>query len=292
MKLRTGLAAIGVAAVVAALTSCATTRPAARALLTDCAADCPEMVAIPPGSYAMGSPPDETDRQPDEGPVHTVHIRRSFAVSKYPVTVAQFASFVAATGYDAGNDCWTVEDGKGEVRAGRNWREPGFPQTGSQPVVCVSWHDAQAYAAWLTRRTGHRYRLPTEAEYEYINRAGTTTAYWWGTAAGSGHANCVDCGSAWDNRQTSPVGSFAPNPFGLYDTAGNVWSWTQDCYHDTYATAPADGTADEAGDCSKRAVRGGFWTYLAKDLRSANRFGIAAESRRNGYGFRVARDLT
>jgi formylglycine-generating enzyme required for sulfatase activity len=139
--------------------------------------------------------------------------------------------------------------------------------------------------------TGQPYRLLTEAEWEYAARAGATTAYYWGGEIGKENANCNNCGSEWDNRQTSPVGSFKPNAFGLYDMAGNVWQWVQDCYHGDYEEAPTDGSAWTSGDCSNRVVRGGSWNYSPQLLRSANRIRSATDGRNNSLGFRVGRTL-
>src|SRR5262249_50321120 len=153
--------------------------------------------------------------------------------------------------------------------------------------------DAQQYIAWLSKMTGKPYRLLTEAEWEYAARAGTTTVYYWSDEIGKGNANCMGCGSQWDNRQTSPVGSFKPNAFGLYDMAGNVWQWVEDCYHDDYNEAPTNGSAwITISDCSRRVVRGGSWIVDPKDLRSADRDWDSTGNRGNNFGFRVGRTLT
>ena len=162
---------------------------------------------------------------------------------------------------------------------------------GTRPVINVSWDDAQQYVAWFSKMTGRPYRLLTEAEWEYAARAGSTTAYFWGDEIGKGNANCTGCGSQWDNRQTSPVGSFKPNAFGLYDMAGNVWQWVQDCYHDNYDGAPTDGSAWTIGDCSRRVVRGGSWYNDPQDLRSANRLWFSTDGRMPHIGFRLGRTL-
>ncbi|MGB6537559.1 MAG: SUMF1/EgtB/PvdO family nonheme iron enzyme [Xanthobacteraceae bacterium] len=185
----------------------------------------------------------------------------------------------------------TVEDGKTEERADRSWRAPGFPQTGSQPGVCLNWNDASAYIAWLAKKIGKPYRLLAESEYEYGTRAGTQTAYPWGTAIGKNNANCDGCGSQWDNKQTAPVGSFAANGFGLYNMVGNVWEWTQDCWHDSYSGAPANGSAWTSGDCGRRVLRGGSWGNYPRSLRSAFRLGSRSVGRSNDGGFRVGRTL-
>ena len=146
--------------------------------------------------------------------------------------------------------------------------DSGFGR-GTKPVINVNWDDAQQYVAWFSKMTGQPYRLLTEAEWEYAARAGTTTAYSWGDEIGKGNANCNGCGSKWDNRETSPVGSFKPNAFGLYDMHGNVWQWVQDCYHDNYNGAPTDGSAWTSGDCSRRVLRGGAWGNFPRNLRAA-----------------------
>ena len=153
----------------------------------------------------------------------------------------------------------------------------------------MSWDDANAYVAWLSKLTGKSYRLLSEAEYEYATRAGTQTAYPWGNAIGENNATCNGCGSPpWDNRQTAPVGSFAPNQFGLYDMVGNVFEWTEDCYNYSYNGAPANGAAWTSGDCSLRVVRGGSWLHSPDGLRSASRYGFSSVLR---LSFRVGRTL-
>lgn len=247
------------------------------------AGEAPEMVTVAPGSFLMGSA--------DHGPAHMVQISRAFAVAKYPVTVAEFARFVKETGYDIGKQCVTHVGTAHGIATEHGWNNPGFPQTVRQPVVCVSWNDAQAYAAWLSKRTGRAYRLLSEAEYEYVNRAGSTGAYWWGEEVGRNHAACDGCGSSWDAKQSAPVGSFAPNPFGLYDTSGNVWSWTQDCWNVSYVGLPADGSAATQGDCDQRTIRGGSWGHDTKALQVTDRHAIQVDIRDFYLGFRLARTL-
>ena len=205
----------------------------------DCSG-CPEMVAVPAGSYLMGSPEDETGRDADEGPVHRVTIAEPFAAGRYEVTFAE----------------WDVCHRVG--RCSHNPDDQGWGR-GNRPVVDVSWDDAQEYVRWLSLRTGREYRLLSESEWEYVARAGTTTRYWWGDEVGRNRANCDGCGSPWDARQTAPVGSFQANAFGLHDVHGNVWEWVQDCRNDGYAGAPADGSAWESGSCTWHGIRGGSW---------------------------------
>jgi formylglycine-generating enzyme required for sulfatase activity len=244
----------------------------ALASFRECAKDCPEMIVIPAGSFTMGSPMTEQGRDSDEGPQHKVVIAKRFAVSKFDVTFADWDACVSVGGCPKATDSAFGRD--------------------TRPVINVTWDDAQQYAAWFSKMTGQRYRLLTEAEWEYAARAGSTTVYSWGDGIGKGNANCNGCGSEWDNRQTSPVGSFKPNKFGLYDMAGNVWQWVQDCYHDDYQGAPTDSSEWTGGDCSRRVVRGGSWNSYPRDLRSARRYGYASDSRYRPLGFRVGRTLT
>ena len=249
--------------------------------------ECPEMVVVREGRFRMGS----TAGHDDELPVHEVTIARQFAVGVNEVTRGEFARFVSATGRSMGNACWTYEGGEWKERSGRHWRSPGFSQTDSHPVVCVSWSDAKAYVRWLSRETGEAYRLLSEAEWEYVARAGTTTAYWWGNGIGRSRANCGDgCGDSY--RYTAPVGSFSANPFGLYDMHGNVWEWVEDCWNGSYRGAPSDGSAWTSGDCARRVLRGGSWHFSPRGLRSAIRFRYSTGNRDSHAGFRVARTLT
>ena len=263
--------------------------------------DCPEMVAIPAGRFVMGSPATERGRFDAEGPQHAVAVR-AFAIGKYEVTNAQFLAFLQETAYQPA-PCDPV--------LGLTWHSPGrgiaYPpgRTDSplEPAVCLSWHDAQAYLAWLNRKVRASlpkkregpYRLPSEAEWEYAARAGTATARWWGEAIGSGKANCHGCGSKWDDTLIAPVGSFGPNPFGVYDMLGNVWQWVDDCWNESYVGAPADGSPWLTGDCGKRVLRGGSWSNVPEFVRSASRSRAEASGRGFDYssyaGFRVARTL-
>jgi formylglycine-generating enzyme required for sulfatase activity len=226
-------------------------------------------------------------------------------VSKYPITVAEYARFVADTHYDAGNACLTYEDRDPIERVGRNWRRVDFNQTITDPALCVNWDDARAYVAWLSKKTGHSYRLLSESEYEYSNRAGAETAYWWGgdPSLACRYSNGADstlrthfpnlnvntCGDGY--MFTSPVGSFTANPFGLYDVTGNVWSWVADCFNADYSSAPLDGSANVGGDCKEKTIRGGGWNSDPGTLRSANRDWRQTSNRDHFVGFRVARSL-
>jgi formylglycine-generating enzyme required for sulfatase activity len=238
----------------------------------ECDKDCPEMVVVPAGRFMMGSPVSEKGHTADESPQHTVTISAPFAVSKFPVTFADWDACVAVGG------CPQIS-------------VSGFGR-GTRPAVNLSWHQTQIYVSWLSRMTGKHYRLLSEAEWEYAARAGSTTAYPWGEEIGVGQANCIGCGSEWDNKRTSPVGSFTPNAFGLYDTNGNVWQWIEDCYHDSYEGAPSDSSPWTQGcDEGRRAVRGGGWDSLAIALRTANRDRISLGNQLNDIGFRISRSL-
>lgn len=239
----------------------------------------PEMVVVPAGEFWMGSLPDEPERWgDDEGPRHKVILPRPFAIGKYAVTFEEWDAAVA--------------DGLNMDRpaADRGWGR------GRRPVINVSWIDAQAYAQWLSRKTGRTYRLPSEAEWEYAARAGTTTPFWWGKTITPRQANYkgedIYAGGGEKGefrRKTVPVDCFEPNPWGLHQVHGNVWEWTEDCWNGSYARAPTDGSAWMAGDCALRVLRGGSWSAGPRWLRSAVRskgylrFDIA--------GFRLARTL-
>lgn len=242
---------------------------------------CPQMVVIPAGSFNMGSPPNEAGRLENEGPRHRVSIRHPFALGKYAVTRAEFAMFARVSGHRTGGFCI----------GGAGWRDPGFLQGDHDPVVCVSWHDAKAYAVWIGHLTGFEYRLPSEAEWEYAARAGTDGARHWGDAVGRGRANCAHCGSDWDGRRSAPSGSFAANPFGLHEMLGNVWEWVEDCWNPSYAGAPAEGSAWTFPGCRGRVWRGGSWDYGPWSVRAASRSWLFPGLRGVNGGFRLARPL-
>ena len=273
----------------------------------DCAV-CPEMVVVPAGSFMMGSPGSEEGRYSDEGPVHEVTIAEPFAVGVYEVTRGEWSRFVSETGHSGGDSCWTYERGGWKERSGRDWRSPGFAQTDGHPVVCVSWHDAREYVEWLSRETSEGYRLPSEAEWEYVARGGQGAARYWGESEGGQcrHANGAE--RAWKRHygdvrwttvscddghvHTAPAGSFGANGHGLHDVMGNVWEWVEDCWHEGYGGAPVDGSVwISNGDCSKRVLRGGSWSNGPRNLRSANRSWVTTAFRNVNLGFRVARTL-
>jgi formylglycine-generating enzyme required for sulfatase activity len=222
----------------------------------------------------MGSPTTETGHTSAEAPQHMVTIAKRFAVSKFDVTF----------------DEWDICADNGDCAQGLS--DSGWGR-GNRPAINVTWDDAQRYVAWLSKMTGQVYRLLSEAEYEYAARAGAQTAYPWGDDIGQNNSNCRGCGSQWDNIETAPVGSFAPNGFGLYDIVGNVWQWTEDCMHTNYDDAPSDGSAwIENGVCNVRIFRGGAWGVPPNQLRSGVRGGQTSDLRNSGLGFRVGRTLS
>ncbi len=269
----------------------------------------PELVMIPAGRFMMGSTEEETTREkraPEpagfERPLHEVVFSKPFAIGKYDVTVAEFDRFVKATDRQSVLEGCTVDDhGKWGMQTNRSYRDPLFAQTDQHPAVCVTWNDAAAYAAWLTKETGHRYRLVREEEWEYAARAGTTTARWWGDSTTDlcRYANGADRSFDRDNPGdaqanltcddgyggTNPGKHFPANPFGLHDMLGNAWQWTGECFRERY-----DAPLPDEAQCKRRVIRGGSWHNYPNVLRSANRFWLAPTNRSSSIGFRVARD--
>lgn len=242
-------------------------------------ANCPEMVVVPAGSFTIGSPENEPGRAGNEGPQHTVSIAKAFAVGKFAVSFADWEACLAAGGCNGY---------KPADQAGRR---------GRHPVINVSWNDAKAYLEWLSKTTGKPYRLLSEAEREYVARAGSTTPFWFGATISSKQANyngtIADAmGEKGEFRQrTLPVDFFAANPFGLHQVHGNVYEWTEDCWRPSYAGAPSDGSARTQAECGARTIRGGSLADAANALRSAARSGYAPDNRSERIGFRVARSL-
>jgi formylglycine-generating enzyme required for sulfatase activity len=280
--------------------------------------DCPEMVVIPAGSFLMGAPTNEPGRDEIEGPQRRVNIAQ-FAAGKFDITRGQWKAFVADTNRKVVGGCaWAPDDQN--LNPNASWEKLGFPQDDNHPVVCVSWQDVQDYIHWLSGKTGKKYRLLSEAEWEYAARAGSADTYPWGDTLTHKQANygaekcCSPLAKDEDKwEETSPVGSFPPNKFGLYDMSGNVLQWVQDCFSDSYANGPTDGTAYERSiklqtsghlasmsgtdSCSYRIVRGGDWGDPPRMLRSAFRNyapgpGATLDNYRSGgLGLRVARTL-
>lgn len=271
--------------------------------LRDCG-DCPELVVLPSGAFIRGAADDDRAADPSEFPRHEVNIARPFAIATTAVTVADYAVFAAAAARKPDNDCYTLTQDGWRIDPAASWKAPGFPQEPSHPVVCVSWHDAIAYAAWMTERTGKRYRLPTEAEWEYAARGGTTGMNFWGDddSLTCNYANVNDltaknkvakvaepCDDGF--MYTSPVGSFHPNPFGLYDMIGNAWVWLADCRLGDYSLGPRDGSPNIATNCDTRALRGGSWTDTPGPIRIGARESRSPDDRLSIAGFRLVRDL-
>jgi formylglycine-generating enzyme required for sulfatase activity len=228
--------------------------------------NCPEMVVVPAGSFTMGSPASERGHSPRENPQHSVTLAKPFAVGRFAVTFDEWDACVAGGGCDG-------------YKPADRWGR------GRQPVIEVSWTDTKTYVAWLSHKTGTPYRLPSEAEREYVTRAGTTTPYWWGASVGTDLTNIIL------QSKTVPVDSLEPNPFGLYLVAANVSEWVEDCWHDSYTGAPSDGSAWLSGDCRHRVLRGSsYLDYYPEFHRSARR--QQAIDGRGEDGFRVARALT
>lgn len=232
-------------------------------IIQDCP-DCERVVVVPAGSFDMGSSENY------ENPVHHVTIAKPFAIGIHEVTFQEWDLCI-----ESGGCKYRPDD--------RSWGR------GDRPVIDVSWLDAKDFAKWLSGRTGQVYRLPSEAEWEYAARAGTTTNYWWGRDAGSGQADCRDCGTG--GTETLPVGSFKANGFGLFDTAGNAAEWVEDCWNDNYKNAPRDGSAWTAGQCQLRVLRGGAFDSQAKYLRSSARFRYDYDVRYLANGFRLVREM-
>jgi len=277
----------------------------------DCAT-CPEMIVIPAGSFEMGVAPGEEARENlaaefrgRSEPQHRVSIKR-FAIGRFEVTRGQYRAFVEATGHKS-DGCFVWKYGRFELEPERHWRSPGYTQDDDHPATCVSWQDASAYAAWLARSTGRKYRLLAEAEWEYAARGGTKTARFWGEDQETSceYANAADWRTAvhvpeahsWSivacndrYAYTAPVGSYPPNAFGLHDMLGNVAEWTQDCWNPNYTGARADGGAATRGDCALRAVRGGSWEDGPVGIRAAYRVGSPTSVRVYTRGLRVAAD--
>jgi formylglycine-generating enzyme required for sulfatase activity len=266
--------------------------------------NCPEMVVVPSGSFLMGDIAGggfSTER-----PVHRVTIPEAFAVGRYEVTVGQFREFADETSYRTEGGCHLWTGVAWEIDSSKSWQDPGFNQSDQHPVGCMNWDDAEAYAIWLARKAGQSYRLLSEAEWEYAQRAGAATLW----SHGNDETGICRYGNIRDDTYRSntddtagaqcddgsitkaPVGSYQPNEFGLYDMTGNVYEWTQDCWNDSYSGSPTNGSAWMSGDCSRHTLRGGSWPSRPRGLRSAFRNKFETGNRSNNFGFRVARPLS
>ncbi len=285
--------------------SAATALPKPGERFKECA-DCPTMVVLPAGQSVVGAPAEAIrsgDAASDQGPQHRIVIGAPFAVSETEVTLGEYRQFVAETGRKPPPGCTIFNDGFAWSPEA-DFERPGYTQTADYPVVCVSFDDARAYADWLSQKTGARYRLLSEAEWEYAARAGSDTTYSFGEDASDfcRYANIadlaasevhngwrvVDCNDGYAGA--APTGSFEANAFGLADMQGNVWEWVADCWHGSFELAPIDGSAwTEDGDCERRVVRGGGWDVGPTDARISLRGKLPANDRHSFYGFRVAR---
>jgi formylglycine-generating enzyme required for sulfatase activity len=275
--------------------------------------NCPEMVVIPAGSFQMGAAPGENERlevsMTESGrdePQHQVTITKPFALGKFDITRAEFAVFANETGFRPRPGCMTVVGNTWTPQPRASWEEPGYPQTDKDPVVCMNEIEIGAYLGWLHLRTGKDYRLPSEAEWEYAERGGTTTTFYWGDdikdaciyenvgdesyAAKYGVKEPIPCNDGF--ADPAPVGSFKPNPFGLYDMAGNVFVLIADCWNESYIDAPSDGSAWMTGDCIRHVARkASFGNPHPSMFRAAQRESEGTVVRRNRHGFRVALSL-
>jgi formylglycine-generating enzyme required for sulfatase activity len=289
----------------------------------DCA-ECPELVQIAPGEFTMGADIEEPRRLglPEywatrEQPRHAVRIERGFAIGRYEVTRGEFAVFARETGYNPAPGCWHFVGSEWLFDESRSWRDAKTDQTDAHPVTCVNWHDAQAYIAWLSQKAGQRYRLASEAEWEYVVRAGTSTAYWFGDSPEDicRYVNLGDLTTqeryGWDKTRIkyevmndwkgqpcrdghaamAPVTATVANPFGVHGLLGNANEWVADCWNETHQGAPADQSARLTGaDCGLRVMKGQGWTAIAASTRAAFRLKMNATDRRFTFGFRVVRD--
>jgi len=275
----------------------------------------PESIIVLAGSFIMGSSAFEDGREDNEGPQHRVSFRRGFAIGKTEVTVEQFREFTDQTNYKTDAEKFgfsTVYDhfsGRLTRRDDITWEQDyeGNKASEDYPVVHISWNDAQAYVNWLTWGTGKRYRLPSEAEFEYVLRGGKSSRYWWGDNSPprvvenlTGEKDTSRSRRRWEAYFSgyqdkywgpAPVASFDSNPFGLYDIGGNVGEWVKDCWHDTYLRGPLDGSAWVNPGCKRRVVRGGYWASAPDQARSAFRLSAKPDQRDARIGFRIARDL-
>ncbi len=264
---------------------------------------CPLMKALPPGQFAQGAAESEAQATPMEKPRHTVRIGYPLGVGVYEITVGEFREFAEATRHKSAG-C-QMYDGTWQANSELNWNNVGYTQTATHPVACVSWRDAREYAAWLSHKTGQRYRLPSDSEWEYAARAGAPTPRPWNTnlEAACTHANVADEAAArqypgWKVHPcsdgyvySSPVGSFEPNEFGLHDMLGNVFEWVQDCWHPDYQGAPTDGSAWLNGDCTQRGMRGGSWFTAPTLVSNSARNRFEDTYRSNSVGFRLVREI-
>lgn len=278
---------------------------------------CPELALAPPGRFLMGSAPDaaELDAATGETPAVAISFARPFHVSRREITVGEFRRYVEATGAEPALGCRVWLGGQWVLERNRSWHDPGFalPPQDAEPVVCVSWEDARGYAEWLSKESGKRYRLPSEAEWEYVARGGTSFPRFWGErdsqegvvlSLACDFANVYDSSAVdayhfpWPNARCSdravalaPVGQYKPNAFGVFDIIGNVREWVMDCYTASYAGRPEDTRAwTWQGGCELKGVRGGSWASRPRNARAPARGAEATALKQSDLGFRVVRD--
>ncbi|UFQ02123.1 dihydropyoverdine dehydrogenase [Pseudomonas fitomaticsae] len=287
------LSALTLAACLLPTTAQAATPPAPGKVFKDCK-DCPEMVVLPTGTFTMGTPEDEVGREPDEGPMHPVTFAKPLAISRFQVLKGEWFAYLKDTGY-------VMPDG--DTRPGRACKagipdyagsDPRKHYTDKHPAVCMDFAEANAYVAWLSKKTGKQYRLVSESLREYAARGGTTGPFPFPFDEGkeysiAKHANTY--GAADGYNFTAPAGSFPPNAFGVYDMHDNVYEWTADCYNENYEGAPSDGSAWETGKCQFKRIRGNDWGEAPVFSRSGNRNALVPTERGDWIGFRVARDM-
>ncbi len=258
------------APLIAAATGCVTAGEPERVpgeIFRDCDV-CPELAVVPAGTFMMGA----NGREKQEKPAHQVTIAKPFAIGVYEVTFDEYAA------------CYTE-------KACTRWPDDHKWGRGRRPVINLYYSEMRRYMRWLSRKTGQVYRFPTEAEWEYAARGGTRTEYWWGDKIGTGNANCRKCGTDWSGKLSAPAGSLKPNPFGLYDTSGNVWEYVEDCWNPTHLGAPPDGGPRHEGYCRDRVTKGGSWYYFSKLSRAASRYKNDVRVKSYNIGLRVLREL-
>lgn len=280
--------------------------PGEQVFFRDCA-HCPEMAVVPAGRYTRGAPESEVGRLTAEGPLRRINIAHVLAVGRFEITRGQYATFAQATQRPATGGCKVLDaTGNFAFVARASWRDPGFVQDDDHPAVCVSWDDARAYVDWLNTQTGGGYHLLSESEWEYVARAGGTSAYPWvdGGDHACAHANIADATlrtryASWNTRAcsdgapfTATTGSYLVNAFGLYDLSGNVLEWVADCRADTLSLAPVDGSPYEVNGCAERQLRGSGWNIARVErLRTSTRSVDSVDARYSSLGFRVAQTL-
>lgn len=285
-KIATLLGAAMLALLVPGMAQAATAEVKPGSVIRDCK-DCPELVVLPPGTFSMGSPDDEVGRQPDEGPQHDVTFNKPLAISRFQVLSGEWNAYLRDTGY-------TMPDG--DKRPGRECiaGKPRYTMTARHPAVCMDYKEATAYVAWLSKKTGKAYRMVSESVREYAARGGTSGPFPFPLDEGkeysiAKHANTY--GPADGYSYSSPVGSYAPNAFGMYDMHGNVYERVADCEHSNYIGAPTDGSAWMEPNCEGYMIRGNDWGEAPVFSRSGNRNTIYPQTRGDWIGFRVVRDL-